>query len=76
MCEITLANPDNQTQTMNLAILTFQALTLDLDFHVEWIDWIIHDDKGLDSNDSITLNPIFLNKIWSPDIFIGKVGVH
>jgi hypothetical protein len=54
-----------------------QEVVLDMDMKVEWVDGKLFDPlNALTSARSrqITLNPVFLKKIWKPDIYIGKIN--
>lgn len=54
--------------------LMSQTLNLDLDLVIEWVDGFLFDpiSAAMTRQADITLNPIFLKKIWRPDIYIGK----
>ncbi|XP_021951306.1 glycine receptor subunit alphaZ1 [Folsomia candida] len=57
-----------------------EEIVLDLDMKVEWVDGILFDPfNALRSKPTkpTTLNPVFLRKIWQPDIYIDEtVRVH
>jgi hypothetical protein len=51
-----------------------EEIVLDMDMKVEWVDGVLFDPINALSRKPMkptTLNPVFLKKIWQPDIYIG-----
>jgi len=59
----------------------FQSITFDADFTVSWIDGVIFDVSEAEGQPpptakeilraERTLSPVFLKKLWRPDIYMG-----
>ncbi|CAL8127377.1 unnamed protein product [Orchesella dallaii] len=52
-----------------------EILTLDLDLVIEWVDGFLFDPISAITTrqPDITLSPLFLKKIWRPDIYIDEI---
>jgi hypothetical protein len=52
--------------------LSEQELTLELNLQMYWKDARLSHLADKVGNKFIVLNPVLLNQIWHPDIFLGK----